>query len=89
MIQITERAKQELKKAIEASTDDPERCMRISFHASGAPTWRMDVAREEDEVVEYENRKVLVVEADLVDSLPPGTIDIEETPDGNKLIFRR
>ena len=87
MLEVTERAKQELMKTLKANTDNPEACMRLTLDHHGSIGFRIDTEKQGDQVVEYENSKLLVVEKDVLESLPGLTLDIEESPDGNRFVF--
>ncbi len=42
--------------------------------------------KQGDQAVEHEDSKVLLVEKDLADTLQGITIDVEDTPEGAKLV---
>ena len=86
MLTVTERAKQELKKA-------------LSAHPSGYAAFRMvlsgqrkfdlalDREREGDQVVEHEGCKVLLVSGEIRDALEGSSIDCRETAEGPCLVI--
>jgi len=45
------------------------------------------VERQGDQAVEHEGSKVLLVEKDLTDALQGIAIDVEDTPQGAKLVI--
>ena len=86
MIAVTERAKGELKKMLSKKVDNPLGVLRLSPIQKGLGL-RLDVEMPDDEVVKYENSKILVVEQTLADTLENVTIDVEDTPDGPELVI--
>ena len=86
MIAVTERAKGELKKMLSKKVDNPLAVLRLSPIQKGLGL-RLDVEMPGDEVVKYENSKILVVEQALADTLENVTIDVEDTPDGPELVI--
>jgi len=86
MIAVTERAKGELKKMLSEKVDNPHAVLRLSPIQKGLGL-RLDVEMPDDEVVKYENSKILVVEQTLADTLENVTIDVEDTPDGPELVI--
>ena len=87
MIGATDRAKQELKRILDANTDKPEACLRLTADDQGQLGLAIDVERQGDQVIEHADSKVLLVEKDLADTLEGITIDVEDTPEGAKLVI--
>ena len=87
MIGVTERAREELKRILVANTDRPEACLRLTANEQGQLGLAIDVERQDDQIVEHEDSKVLLVEKDLADTLHGITIDVEDTPAGARLII--
>ena len=89
MLDVTERARQELKKLLSANVDDPQMGLRLTTTDTGHFGLSVDTEAPDDQVVEHEGSKVLLVEQELVDQLEGVTIDVEDTPEGPKLaIFK-
>ena len=86
MIGVTERARQELKRILTANTDKSEACLRLTADDQGQLGLAIDVERDGDQAVEHEDSKVLLVEKNLADTLQGITIDVEDTPEGAKLV---
>ncbi len=86
MIGATERAKQELKRILDDNTDKPEACLRLTSDEKGQLGLAVDVERQGDQAIEHEDSKVLLVEGSLADRLQGITIDVEDTPEGAKLV---
>jgi Fe-S cluster assembly iron-binding protein IscA len=87
MIGVTERARQELKRILEANTDKPEACLRLTANDQGQLGLAIDVERQGDQAIEHDDSKVLLVEKDLADTLQGITIDVEDTPEGARLVI--
>ena len=87
MIGATERARQELQRILNANTDKPEACLRLTANEQRQLGLAIDVEKEEDQAIEHEGSKVLLVEKNLADTLQGITIDVEDTPQGAKLVI--
>ena len=87
MLGVTERARQKLKRMLTANTDKPEACLRLTANDQGQLGLAIDVERQGDQAVEHEDSKVLLVEKDLADTLQGITIDVEDTPEGARLVI--
>ena len=88
MIDVTECAKQELKKILSAKVDNPLAGLRlITSGPRGQFGFSIDVEMPGDRVVEYEGSKVLLVERELATRLEGHTLDIEDTADGPELVL--
>ena len=87
MIEVTERARQQLKEILKANTDEPEACLRLTANEQGQLGLAIDMERQGDQVVEHEESKVLLVEKELSDKLEGITIDVEDTQEGTKLVI--
>lgn len=85
MVVVTDGAKQELKRMLAANTEEPEACLRLIANDQGQLGLAIDVERQDDQIVEHEDSKVLVVEKELADTLQEITMDIVDTPEGARL----
>ena len=81
MIDVTEPAKQELKKILSSKVDNPLAGFRL-ITSGDQFGFSIDVEMPGDRVVEYEGSKVLLVEGELATRLKGHTLDIEDTADG-------
>lgn len=89
MIDVTERAKQELKKILTSNVDHPEAVLRLTTGNQGQLGLSVDVPASGDNVVEHEGTKVLLVDEGLASSLAGVTLDVEDTSEGPQLaIFK-
>jgi Fe-S cluster assembly iron-binding protein IscA len=87
MIDVTERAKKELKEILTKNVDHPEACLRLRTNEQGQLGLGIDIAMPGDEVVEYEGTKLLIVEKELAGSLENVAIDVEESDEGSQLVI--
>jgi Fe-S cluster assembly iron-binding protein IscA len=89
MLTVTEGAKQLLKEMRRVHSDDPEACLRLSVDSDGQFGLALDSALEEDQVVEHEGAKVLLVTPGLATALEGNTLDVQDTADGPKLVISK
>ncbi|HIE16765.1 MAG TPA: hypothetical protein EYP71_01030 [Dehalococcoidia bacterium] len=87
MIKVTERAREELKKILSDNTDNPEESLRLAATAQGQLGLAIDVELPGDQVVEHEGSKVLLVQEELAVMLLGITLDVEDAPEGPRLII--
>ena len=85
MLTVTEGAKQHLKKALLAGTDDPDLGIRLTVDVSGEYGMALDRETPGDHVVEHEGSKVLLVAHNVAERLAELTLDIHDTPEGARL----
>ena len=85
MLTVTEGAKQHLKKALLAGTDDPDLGIRLTVDVSGEYGVTLDRGAPDDYVVEHEGSKVLLVGHEVAERLAELTLDTHDTPEGAKL----
>ena len=87
MINITEPAKQELKRQLSQNVDLSQANLWIMDRGQGIIGLGVCVEAPVDRVVEYDGKKVLVVEPKLANDLQGVTIDVFETPEGSELVI--
>ncbi len=87
MIDVTERAKKELKDILTKNVEHPEACLRLRTNEQGQLGLGIDIAMPGDEVVEYEGLKLLLVESELAGGLENMAIDVEESDEGSQLVI--
>jgi len=85
MLTVTEGAKQHLKKALLAGTDDPDLGIRLTVGVSGEYGVTLGREAPDDYVVEHEGSKVLLVAHDVAEQLVELTLDTQDTPEGVRL----
>jgi len=87
MIDVTERARQELKRLLFAKVDMPQARLRLIPDGQGELGLGIDIESPGDEIVEYKGSRVLVVEHGLADSLKGVILDVDDTPQGPQLVI--
>ena len=87
MISVTERAKQELKRLLTTSVNWPGARLRLMDRGQGNLGLGIDIETPDDQVVEYEGEKLLIVESSLAASLKRVTLDVNDTPKGPELVI--
>jgi Fe-S cluster assembly iron-binding protein IscA len=87
MIDITERAKQELSKLLAKKVDWPGACLRLMDRGQGKLGLGVDIEALGDRIVEYEGIKILIVEPELAKNLHGVTLDVDDTPEGAELVI--
>ncbi len=87
MINVTERAKQELKRLLIASVDLPEARLRLMDRGQGKLCLGIDIEAPDDQVVEYDGIRLLIVEHGLATNLKRVTLDANDTPEGAELVI--
>jgi hypothetical protein len=87
MIQITDSAKAELRRLLDAKVDWPGARLRLLERSGGALGLGIDIAGEGDRVVEYEGDALLVIEGGLADRLERVLLDVDATDDGVVLVI--
>jgi len=87
MIDVTERAKKQLKELLTNNVDHPEACLRLRTNDRGQLGLGIDIEMPGDEVLEYEGSKLLLVERELADSLEGIALDVEDSNEGSRLVI--
>ncbi|MFC2051937.1 hypothetical protein ACFLT4_04335 [Chloroflexota bacterium] len=87
MVNVTERAKQELKRLLSQKVDWPEACLRIMDRGQGIIGLGIDIEVPGDQIVEYDGKRVLICEPVLATSLRGVTVDVDDTPEGAELVI--
>jgi Fe-S cluster assembly iron-binding protein IscA len=87
MIEITERAKQELKNLLSQKVDWPEARLRLIDRGQGKLGLGIDVGAPGDQIVEYEGTEILVVDNKLASNIKGITLDVDDTPEGAELVI--
>ncbi|MFC1993390.1 hypothetical protein ACFLV3_06275 [Chloroflexota bacterium] len=87
MINVTERARQELKRLLTAHTDMPQGRLRLMDGSEEELGIGIDIEMPGDEVVEHEGSGLLVVEHELAARLEGIILDIEDNGEGTQLVL--
>ena len=87
MINVTERAKQELKSLLSQKVDRPGARLRLMDRGQGNLGLGIDIELPGDQIVEYGGTKVLIVERELAAKIKRTTLDVDNTPQGTELVI--
>jgi Fe-S cluster assembly iron-binding protein IscA len=87
MINVTDRAKHELKRLLEAKVDWPGARLRLMDRNQGKLGLGIDIEAPGDCIVEYEGTRVLVVESELAKNLQGITLDVDDTTEETQLVI--
>lgn len=87
MLNVTEKAAGALLESLEASRSEESQLLRLTRMAEGLGL-ALDEERAGDQVVEHQDRKVLVIEQDISQSLDGATLDAVDTPEGTRLVLQ-
>jgi Fe-S cluster assembly iron-binding protein IscA len=87
MIYVTERAKEELKKLLTISVDWPGACLRLIDRGQGKLGLGVDIRMNDDQLVEYEGKTLLLVDPELASGLQLITLDVDDTDKGPELVI--
>jgi Fe-S cluster assembly iron-binding protein IscA len=87
MIEVTERAKKELKGILSAKVDNPQAGLRLMANSQSQLSLHIDVEMTGDQVVKHKGSKVLLVENELANTLEGQTLDFTDTAEGREFVF--
>ena len=87
MIDITERAKRELKRILSDNVDMPQGRLRLIDRGQGKLGLGIDIEMRSDYVVEYDGSHLLVVEPTLATRLKGIILDIDDTSGVGELVI--
>lgn len=87
MINVTEQAKQALKRILTVHVDLPEGRLRLMDRGQGKLGLGVDIEMPGDELVKYDGSTVLVVERGLATNLKGVTLDVEDGVKGSELVI--
>jgi Fe-S cluster assembly iron-binding protein IscA len=88
MVNVTERAKQELGSILASANADAPHGLRLVRNPIGKFDLLVSQEQEGDQVVEHEGSKVLLVEHGLAQALEGLTIDCQENAGVPRLIIK-
>ncbi len=91
MVKVTESARGLLKDVLASHSDNPEMSIRLienpeKAHGLGLT---LDKHEQEDQVIEHEGTKVLLIAPELAPKVEEVTLDVQNTTDGPKLAVNR
>lgn len=87
MIEVTEQAKQELKKILNTHVDLPEGRLRLMDRGQGKLGLGVDIEMPSDELVKCDGSTILVIERGLAANLKGVTLDVEDSVKGSELVI--
>ena len=87
MLLVTDYAKEVLKGILKNNVDNYYACLRLTSPTDGELGLGIDVELPNDELVEYEGAKLLVVEKELARRLDNVKLDAADTPEGPELVI--
>ncbi|MFC1988406.1 hypothetical protein ACFLVJ_01055 [Chloroflexota bacterium] len=87
MVNVTERAKQELKRLLTEKVDFSYACLRLMDRGEGNVGLGIDIESPGDEIVMYQGVKVLNVDPILSNIISGITIDVDDTPEGAEFVI--
>lgn len=87
MLNVTEKAAGALLESLDASKSEESQLLRLTRAAEGLGL-ALDQERDGDQVVEHDERKILVVEQDISQALDGATLDAVDTPEGPRLVLQ-
>ena len=87
MVNVTERAKQELRSLLSQKVDWPGARLRLMDRGQGIIGLGIDIEAPGDQVLEYDGTRVLICEPVFAASLKGITLDVDDTPEGAELVI--
>ena len=87
MINVTESAKEELKRIASQVVDQPESTLRLVADGQGQIGLVADSEREGDQVIEHKGETLLVVDSQLSAALDGVGMDYQDAGDGPRLVL--
>ena len=87
MVDVTERARKELKRILTSTVDNSYARLRLVARGQGNLGLGIDIELPGDEVLEHEGSRLLLVEHGLATSLEGVAIDVDETEEGIQLVI--
>ena len=84
---ITEKAKKELKRILEATVEMPQARLRLCERGQGELGIGVDIEESDDLVFNYGEDRILVVKKHLEEKLENITLDVDETAFGPQLVI--
>ncbi|MFP4174003.1 MAG: iron-sulfur cluster biosynthesis family protein [Candidatus Hydrogenedentota bacterium] len=85
---VTDSATAALKEVLENVEHEPEQVLRLVFDGQGELNLALDSEKEEDQVVEQEGAKIMVIEPDVGEKLEGAVLDVKESEEGMAFTIR-
>jgi len=87
MLEVSERAREALKQALDANSSDAEQGLRLTITGPDQLGLGIDVERPGDHIFEHEGAKVLMVDEKMADMVSEMSLDVQETDAGPTLML--
>lgn len=87
MINVTESAKEELKRILTRSVNWPGARLRLMERGQGKLGLGVDIKSENDRVIEYQGDILLIVDAALASRCDLITLDVDNTEEGTEIVI--
>jgi len=87
MLNITEAAGEYLTEVLERANAPEDQAIRLRLLDDDALAPIVDTIRDDDESIDHNGRLILLLDARARDYLRGSMLDVEETPDGPKLLI--
>ncbi len=87
MVNVTVRAREELKRLLYANVDMSQARLRLIDRGQGNLGFGIDIELPGDESVEHDGSTVLIINPELARNLNEITIDVDDTPEGSELVI--
>ena len=89
MVNVTDRAKNVLKSALSRSGEQPGTGLRVEISEEGTCALFPDREKAGDQVVKHQGEVLLLIGEEASQPLDGATIDLAETPEGDRLIVSK
>lgn len=87
MVEVTERAKDELQGILNANTSDPEMRLRLVSSQEGGLSLMLDGERTGDQIVAHGEQNILLVDSDVATMVGEVTLDCLDAEEGKRLVL--
>jgi len=87
MLNITEQAKRQLKNILDTHVKMPQARLRLCDRGGGELGLGIDIEEPEDNIIEYQGSRIMVVKRQLASRLDAITIDVDNTANGQELVI--
>ena len=85
---VTDSATAALKEVLENVEHEPEQILRLVFDGQGELNLALDNAKDDDQVVEQEGDKIMVIEPEVSQRLEGAVLDVKESEEGMAFTIR-
>ena len=90
ILKISKEAKRKLKEIQSNIADDQKNCLRLTLTPLGELSLVLARGMTTDTITEYhKGTKILVVDSYIAELLDKSVLDVQDTPDGQKLVLYR